>query len=204
MAMKFDFGTEMSNGWNLFKENMWPMVITALVASLLSSFSCGIIAGPMTVGLFLIMRRFLNKEEPKPELGDLFKGFQFFLNSFLLILLFILVSVVLSFVPVLGQVASFFLGAFLWWGLMFIAFENLSVGDTITKLVNETKGGDFFLHLLFAVVAGLISSAGILVCCVGVFFTVPIAYCMMVCCYEASYGKAAPAQPLDPNVFLNQ
>lgn len=204
MAMKFDFGTEMSNGFNLFKENMWPMVIAGLVSSLLSSFSCGIIAGPMTVGMLLIIRRFLKKEQPAPEVGDLFKGFSFFLNSFLFILLFILVSVVLSFVPLLGQVASFFLGAFMWWGLMFIAFENLSVGDAIKKLINETTSGDFFLHLLFAVVAGLISSAGVLACCVGVFFTVPISYCMMVCCYEASYGKASPSQQLDPSVFLKQ
>jgi hypothetical protein len=204
MAMKFDFGTEMSNGFNLFKENMWPLVMASLVCVLLSALSFGIIAAPMSIGLFLIIRRFLKKEQPAPEVGDLFKGFAFFLNSFLFFLLFIFASVVLSFIPVLGQVASFCLGAFLWWGLMFIAFENLSVGDAIKQLINETKSGDFFLHLLFAVVAGLISSAGFLVCCVGMFFTFPIAYCMMACCYEASYGKAAPAQPLDPSVFLNQ
>ena len=149
MAAKFDFGTEMSNGFNLFKENMWPLVIASLVASLLSAFSCGIIAGPMIIGVLLIIRRFLKKEQPAPEVSDIFKGFSFFLNSFLLFLVFIIISVVLGFIPILGHVASFFLGAFMWWGLMFIAFENLSVGDAIKKLINETTGGDFFMHLLF-------------------------------------------------------
>lgn len=204
MAMKFDFGTEMSNGLNLFKENMWPVVIASLVTALLSGFSCGIIAGPMTVGLLLIIRRLLKKEEPKPELGDLFNGFAFFLNSFLFFLLVIIISAVLSPIPVIGQLVSFFLGAYLWWGLMFIAFENLSVGDAIKKLIEETKGGNFLLHLLFAIVAGLISTVGFLACCVGIFFTIPLAYCMMVCCYEASYGKGSASQTPDPSVFLNQ
>jgi hypothetical protein len=204
MAMNLDFEKSMKDGFNLFKENMGLLVGASLVSLLVTIFSLLILSGPMTVGILLVTRQCLKSNQAKPQIGDLFKGFNFFLSSFLFTLIFIVLSAIAGFIPFLGQLISFFLGAFYWWGMMFIAFENLSVGGAINKLVEETKGGNFFLHLLFALVANLIGGAGILACCVGIFFTVPLSYCMMVACYESTFGKSSEPQntTLDPSVFL--
>lgn len=204
MTKQFDFEKPMKDGFNLCKENFGLLLGATLVATLLTLVSLLILAGPMTVGMLLLARKCLKKDGTQPEIGDLFKCFSSFLDSFLLTVIFIVLSIILGFIPVIGQLISFFLCAFYWWGLMFIAFENLSVGATIKKLIAETKGGDFFLPLLFAFIANLISGAGILACCVGIFFTIPLSYCMMVCCYESTFGKRMETPPTiqDPSIFL--
>ena len=205
MATKLEFDQLIKDGFNLFKENMGLLVGASLIASLISSFTLFILAGPMTVGVLLLTRNCLKKKQEQPEIGDIFKGFSSFLDSFLLTLIYFVLSGMLATIPVLGHVISFALGAFYWWGIVFIAFENLSVGATIQKLIDETKSGDFLLPLVFAVIASLIILSGLLICCVGIFFTIPVGYCMMVCCYEATFGKRSTAHastPPDPSIFL--
>jgi len=205
MATKFEFDQPMKEGFNLFKDNLGLLVGASLIAEIISIFSLFILAGPMTVGVLLLVRNCLKKKHEKPEIGDIFKGFSSFLDSFLFTLLYFILSTMLGAIPIIGYAISFALGAFYWWGILFIAFENLSVGATIQKLIDETKGGEFFLPLLFAFIASLISIAGFLVCCVGIFLTIPLGYCMMVCCYESNFGTRSTSpspSPLDPSVFL--
>jgi hypothetical protein len=200
MAAKFDFGTEMSNGFNLFKENMGLLILASFLASLLGLLTCTVLMGPLYIGVLLIIARLMKKDGSTPQVGDIFKGFDFFLNSFLFWLIFMVCNTVLAFIPVIGTLLSMALGTLLWWGFMFIAYENLTAIDAVKKVIDETTSGNFFNQLLFALVANLIAGAGILLCGVGAFFTVPISYCMMVCCYQATYGNKS-AIP-DPSVFL--
>jgi hypothetical protein len=200
MAAKFDFGLEMGNGFNLFKENMGLLILASFLASLLGLLTCTVLMGPLYIGVLLIIDRLMKKDNPAPQVGDLFKGFDFFLNSFLFWLIFMVCNTVLAFIPVIGTLLSMALGTLLWWGFMFIAYENLTAIDAIKKVINETVSGNFFNQLLFALVANLIAGAGILLCGVGAFFTVPISYCMMVCCYQATYGNKSSIP--DPSVFL--
>ena len=205
MANKFEFDQPMKDGFNLFKENIGLLVGASLIATLLSFVSLLILAGPMTVGVLLLVRQCQQKNQSQPEIGEVFKGFRSFLDSFLFTLIFIVLSALLGVIPVLGYLISMALQAFYWWGIMFIAFEELSVGATIQKLIDETKKGDFFLALLFAILANLIAGAGVLACCIGVFFTIPLSYCMMVCCYDSNFGNRSttPVAPqLDPSIFL--
>ncbi|MEI7945759.1 MAG: hypothetical protein WCJ02_03645 [bacterium] len=200
MVAKFDFGAEMSNGFNLFKENMGLLILASFLASLLGILTCTVLMGPLYIGVLLIIARLMKKDDPAPQVGDLFKGFDFFLNSFLFWLIFMVCNTVLAFIPVIGTLLSMALGTLLWWGFMFIAFENLTAIDAVKKIINETTSGNFFNQLLFALVANLIAGAGILLCGVGALFTVPISYCMMVCCYQATYGNKSSVP--DPSVFL--
>ena len=200
MEMKFDFGTEMSNGFNLFKENMGLLILSSFLASLLGLLTCTVLMGPMIVGMFLIVSRLLKKDPSVPQVGDVFKGFDYFLNAFLLYLIFMVCSTVLGIIPVIGYFFSMILGPLAWWGLMFIAYENLSTIDAIKKVINETTSGNFFNQLLFAFVANIIAVSGMFLCGVGALFTVPISYCMMACCYQATYGNKAAV--LNPDIFL--
>jgi hypothetical protein len=200
MVAKFDFGLEMGNGFNLFKENMGLLILASFLASLLGLLTCTVLMGPLYIGVLLIIDRLMKKDDPAPQVGDLFKGFDFFLNSFLFWIIFMVCNTVLAFIPFIGNLLSMALGTLLWWGFMFIAYENLTAIDAIKKVINETTSGNFFNQLLFALVANLIAGAGILLCGIGALFTAPISYCMMACCYKACYGNKSSIP--DPSVFL--
>ena len=77
------FGEWMENGFNLYKNNFIILVLASLVACILSVVTFFVLAGPMIAGVLLITMALFDKQEPKPEVGDLFKGFNYFLNSFL-------------------------------------------------------------------------------------------------------------------------
>ena len=194
MALKkIDIGAELQRGWNLFKPNMSVLIVAGLIAAVVSSITVAILAGPMTAGLFLVVRRLLQNDPAKPQAGDVFKGLDFFLQSLILVVICLVIGSVLAMVPVLGQIAGLLIGAVMWWGLLFVTYEKLTAIDALKKLFELLKTGEFTLPLVFAVIVNLIAGLGIIACCVGVFFTVPLAYCMMACCYQTLFGEESGA-----------
>jgi hypothetical protein len=95
---------------------------------------------------------------------------------------------IVGWIPVVGQLAALVVAAMLLWALVFVAYQKLTAIDAIKKVFEHTKNGEFTMPLLFALIANIISGLGIIVCVVGIFFTIPIAYCMMACCYETLFG----------------
>lgn len=49
----------------------------------------------------------------------------------------------------------------------------------------------YFMNVLYVIIIGLISAAGILACCVGLFFTVPLAFTMACVMYDRIFCSAA-------------
>ena len=76
-------GEWIETGFNLYKNNYTTLVLAALIALILSTVTIGILTGPMIAGLIIITLQLLRKTEPKPEAGAVFKGFSYFLPSFL-------------------------------------------------------------------------------------------------------------------------
>ncbi|MBW2202607.1 MAG: hypothetical protein JRF52_00565, partial [Deltaproteobacteria bacterium] len=81
------FGEWIEKGFNLYKENFGILVLASLIAVVLSMVTVGVLAGPMAAGVILITLGLADKKEPKPEVGTLFKGFEYFLDSFLFVIL---------------------------------------------------------------------------------------------------------------------
>ncbi len=106
--------------------------------------------------------------------------------------------ILLAMIPVLGQLAGLFVGAVLMWAMMFVAFRQLTAVDAIKKVFAHLKNGEFTMPLLFAVLASLVAGAGVIACCIGVFFTIPIGYSMLVCGYETVFGSEADAVVVEP------
>lgn len=204
---QIDIGVEMGKGWNLFKPNMGILIVAGLISALISLVTCMILAGPLSAGLFLIVRRLLQNDPVKPEAGDVFKGLDLFVQAFLVILICVacsmLFSLVLAIIPVLGQLAgmavSLAAGSVTLWAMMFVAYEKVTAIDALKKVIVALKAGEFTTPFLFGIIAGLISNLGALACGVGVFFTFPLAYCMMACCYQTLYGEEA--QVIEPDVI---
>jgi len=191
---KIDIGSEIKRGWELFMApgNMVLLILVTLVAALLTLFSCLILAGPMVAGVFLIIQRLLKNDPEKPKVGDIFKGFDYFLNTFLFLLAGFCIGAVLMLIPVLGQISGLILGELLSIGLMLIVFKKMSFVDALKKLVEGISTGPFWMLVLTLFIANIISSLGAIACLVGVLFTAPLAACIMVCAYNTAYGDTTP------------
>ena len=211
MANKqIDIGVELGKGWELYKANMGLLVVASLIGMAISLVTCGVLGGPMSAGLFLIVRRLLAKDPVKPQAGDVFKGFDYFVQALLLFVLLGVVSfvlaAVLNVIPVLGQLAgmvvSMFTGSVMMWGILFVVHQKLSAMDAVKKIFEGLKSGDLVMPLVFGVIACFLSGLGMIACLVGVIFTAPFAYCCLGSVYETLYGDMSQeAKVVEPEVM---
>jgi uncharacterized membrane protein len=197
------FGEWLEKGFNLYKENFGLLVLATLLALLLSVVSLGILIGPMTAGLFLITLGLIDKSTPKPEAGTLFKGFGFFLNTLLFLLvwglLIFIASFILALVPCIGTIASMLLGyamqALLMFSFLFIVDRKMDFWPASMESINLVKT-NFWPFLGFGIVCAIISSLGAIACGIGVIFTAPFGYCAVTVAYrEITSGPQAVAAP---------
>ncbi|MCL1921312.1 MAG: hypothetical protein FWG50_09600 [Kiritimatiellaeota bacterium] len=192
MANRIEIGKEVGRGWELFKGNMGLLILVHLLMVVVSS-CCFILAGPMLVGEFLIAQRLLKKDPDVPTVGNLFKGFEYFLNAFLC---FLAVAIVCA-IPVV-QIIGVVAGPMMMIALMHIAFGKLSFADAVKKIFADIGTGPFWMLILTLFVSGLIAGLGALACGIGVLFTAPLAMCIGVCAYHSAYGDAASQPPPQP------
>ena len=185
------FGEWFGQGFNLYKENFGVLVLASLIAWVLGAVTLGILLGPMLAGIYIICLGLIDKKEPKPVVGDLFKGFQYFLNSFLFIfvwgVLFFVVASLLMLVPCIGQVATvvlvYVVQAFLMFGLFLIVDKEMDFCPASMESYHKVKS-NLWLFLAVAVVAGLIGGIGAVACGIGMVITFPIQACIFTVAYR--------------------
>ena len=106
------FGEWLEKGFQLYKENIITLILATLIALVLTAATFGVLAGPMLAGVLIITLTLHDKKEPKPEVGTLFKGFNYFLNSFLFVLVwtlaFLFASIIVGLIPCIGQLGALF------------------------------------------------------------------------------------------------
>jgi len=185
---KMEIGAELSKGWRLFQADMGVLIVGGILATVVSAVTCGLLAGPLMVGMLLIAQRLLKNDPVKPQAGDVFKGFDSFVQALLLSVIATVAIMVLSILPIIGQLAGLIVCAVMMWALVFIAYEKATAIDAIKKVFELAKSGSFTVPLVFAVIASLIGSLGAIVCVVGIFFTLPLTYCLMACCYATLFS----------------
>ncbi len=201
--MEVKFGDWLEKGFNLYKDNFLVLVLASLVSMVLSLFTIGILAGPMLSGMVIIVLALVDKQTPKPEVGDLFKGFSFFANSFLFLLVWGILSAVaailLSFIPCVGTLASMFLSyslqALLMFGLFLIVDKKMEFWAASMESINIVKT-NFWPFLGFAIVCSIISSLGAIACGIGVILTAPIYYAAMAVAYRDVMAARAAGGPV--------
>jgi uncharacterized membrane protein len=157
----------------------------------------------MAAGVLLVVFQLHDRKEPKPEVGTLLKGFDFFLNSFLFFIVWgvaiFVVSLILGLVPCIGQVASLFVvfvaHALLMFGMFLIVDRNMEFWPASVESFNMVKR-NFWPFLGFSVVSNLIGSIGAIACGIGVVFTLPI----QVCILTVAYREIFDGDSIDPVV----
>jgi len=192
------FGDWIKEGFDIYKNNLGLLIVASLIAVLLTAVTLGILGGPMSAGMVLIVLKLRDGSQPPPVAGDVFQGFQYFLPSFLFFIVWGLIilagTVILSFIPCLGQIASICLclaaGAFLMFGLFLIVDKKMDFWTASMASIDKVKPA-FFPFLGLAVVAGIIGYIGALACGIGVIITMPIYFTILAVTYRDVFGSGA-------------
>ena len=206
-AVEVKFSEWLQEGFNLYKENFGTLVLASAVAMALSVVTAGILSGPMFAGLLYICLALYDRRQPVPQVGEVFKGFSYFIQSFLFVLVWgliiVVVSVVVNVIPLLGQILSLALiygvQALLMFGLFLVVEKNLSFWDASMESINTVKT-NFWPFLGLGVVASIIGSLGAMACGIGVIFTAPIQACILTVAYREIFGggvRPAAARPVE-------
>lgn len=182
---------------------------------LLFSLASMVIGGPLIGGVYYFLLRAIRGETA--EVGDVFAGFkyrfgQLFLGQ-LVVMLLVLASVlpgsallvagtvtmVRQHDPTGGSIALIVAGSI----VMLIPLFYLAIGWMFAlplimdkaldfwpamQLSRHVVGKHWWTTLALSLVVGIISCIGVLLCCVGVFFTMPLAFVTFLNAYERMFG----------------
>ena len=191
---KVDIGGWISEAFEVYKANFALLCVATLLALLLSVFTCGVLAGPMWAGLTMILLRVSRQEQPAPQIGDLFKGFEFFLQSLLYVVVIFAASFILGFIPMLGQVAPMLLMPLVMFSVCLIVDQKLEFWPAITASFEKAKT-EYVPLLVLWLVASLISAAGAILCGIGAILTAPFSAIVTVVAYRHLF-EGADAAPV--------
>ena len=189
------FGEWMEKGFNLYKENFKTLVLASIFVVVISTVTVGILAGPMLAGLVLLILELMARKEPRDDAGKVFKGFDYFFNSFLFVVVWgigiFIASLIIGVIPVIGQLASLFAvyaaQAFLMFGLFLIVDRQMEFWPASMESINTVKT-NFWPFFGLSAVAGIIGSIGVIAFGIGVVFTIPIQGCILAVAYREVYG----------------
>ena len=194
-----DIGGWLNAGWQIIQPDLGLFALAAFLTVILSVFSCGIVAGPMAAGMYMMC--FARLTYGRTDLAYLWMGFRRFLNAFLVVLLLVAVllgveiAISLPFgisMGILGSnrstsgfaeggqlvsgllntVISFVIQAAAFFALPLVAARNVNAIDAFRAswaIFLRNPGG----FLLTAFVFEVLRRLGGLACCVGVFVTIP-------------------------------
>lgn len=189
------FGEWIQQGWDIYKDNIVMWIVASLVAIVISVATLGILSGPMMAGLAWMALMLVDRQAAKPQMGDVFKGFDYFLHSFLFFLVWgaiMLVISLISLIPCIGTlvaiIASIVLHTLLMFGLFLIVDKKMEFWPASMLSLNVVKP-NFFPFLGLLVVAVLLGHIGMIACLIGVIITMPITICILAVAYRAVFGS---------------
>ena len=215
--------------WELIKSDYWILFLIFLVGAIIGAASMYILLGAMMCGIF---NSYIKKIDGKPvAFEDLFKGFSYFGQSLLLVIVIIVPSLIM-----MGIVYAPFIAAFAMGGkLSQDELMGLVAGSLVVDLIVSLIVISFHTLLVFAFpllvdrnisafeamktsakavwqnlggVVGLIlvgagiNFVGALACGIGVYFTIPIVFAGNVLAYRKVFPAAQNFnQPPQPNAY---
>ncbi|HEY3443806.1 MAG TPA: zinc-ribbon domain-containing protein [Paludibaculum sp.] len=182
-------GKWISTAWNLVTGQIWMFMLITLLMLILSSVVPVVLQGPMLIGMHIVCWRVLLGG--RADVGDLFKGFNWFVPSLvacLLIAVFTFLGLIACLVGALVVMAMF------QFTYLFIVDRNMDFWPAMQAshaVVKQDYAG--FLIFLLALIG--INILGALACVVGLLVTIPIHYLAVTAAYQDLVGFASPAPP---------
>lgn len=184
-----DVGAALKDSWELLKKWPLPIVLGTLIMTVISNFAGGLLAGHFMGGVAILASKGFAGQEP--ELGDVFKSFEKFVD-------YLLVGIVMM----LGLLACF-VGVFVTSTLFIFApviiaetGADWKTALTQSKQLVMANLGDVIMLILAGVGINIL---GALLCGIGMLITMPLYLLSISRCYQQLTGTAggamAPAAP---------
>lgn len=186
---EFKLGDYINRGFEIFKKDPGPFIGFSILFLILTAISAitviGVffVAGPLTAGFYIYANKVAN-DEPR-TFSDFFSGFnQTGQLGLGMLVMAILVMVGMFFFVIPGiylaiaygfMIPLISLGGMEFWDAM----------ETSRKVISK----NWWWFLLFAIVVGVISASGQILLYVGMFVTMPIAYCIQYAAFESIMGE---------------
>ena len=192
-----DIGSVLNRAFELYKQNLATLLIVTLLGGIISVASVGVLAGPMYAGLIVVALGLLDKKQPAPAIGDLFKGFEYFVPSLIFcILMFVVMFVgqfILAFIPLIGwllrMALNFAVPTFVMFTMFNIVDRKMEISAAIQASLDVVKG-NFWIFLGLYIVASVIAGLGVIACGIGLVVTAPMALAMFTVAYRDLYPAA--------------
>jgi uncharacterized membrane protein len=182
VGVKAQTGKWISAGWAMVTADMGNFALLSLIFVLVNSVASIVTQGPLQAGMHLFcMKKMYGR---RAELGDMFKGFDYFLPAFvaaLLIGVFVFAGVLLCIIPGL-VVAAMFKFTYL-----FILDKRMDFWPAMMAS-HETVKGDYFGFTIFLIALACINILGALCCIVGLLVTVPLSVAAITVAYQECVG----------------
>ena len=173
-------GRWVGEGWQLVKADLGNYILISLVFTLLNVVP--LIQGALIAGFHIFTMKKLTGR--RAEIGDLFKGFDFFISTLvvsLLIGVFTFIGTLLLIIPGL-VVAAMYKFTYL-----FIVDKRLDFWQAMQASHAVVKN-DYFGFTMFLVLAFLVNVLGFLCFIVGLLVTVPVTFAAITVAYKEIVG----------------
>jgi uncharacterized membrane protein len=180
VAYQSSFGDQFNAALIFWKMNLGDLAVLTLVLMLLVWIpiaNIGFIAGYVRSILKVA------RGEGRAQVGDLFNAWDCFGNLLVYAVLFLIASLIVNIVPVLGQLASLALGFVAMPGAYLIIDRKVEFADAIKWSIAsiQSRPVDW---LLSYVVGSVISGVGMMLLFIGVIVTMPLGSLIMALQYE--------------------
>jgi uncharacterized membrane protein len=183
-------------GWDIVRADLGNFILMTLIALALATVGTFLVAGPLLAGLFIAARR--RMLEGRMEIGDLFSGFNLFIDAFLIFIissLFSLIGLVLCLFPVL-LVTAFYLFPYLYLVDRKAGFWDAMEASRAAAL--QHLGG----YIVFVILLLLVNLLGLIVFGVGVLITIPVSVAAITVAYQEMIGfNYRPAESHGPIII---
>ena len=178
-------GDWLSEAWQIISEDLVTHLILALIVGLGTSITGGLLWGPLMGGYLWVIFSKMKNPSYTPEVGDVGKGFENFVNLFL-------VAIVGGIIASLGILACgigvIFTSALVVLALPLVVEGRMSFWPAITESINKTKQ-NLMSWVVFVLVISVINAIGGAVV-VGFLITIPITAGMMALAFMGFTGMA--------------
>jgi hypothetical protein len=182
VGVKAQTGRWISAGWAMVKADMGNFALLGLIFVLVNSAASIVTQGPLQTGMHLYCaKRMYNK---RTDIGDLFKGFDYFLPTFIAALIigaFVFAGTMLCIIPGL-VVAAIFKFSYL-----FIIDKKMDFWPAMMASHEVTKN-DYFGFTIFLLAMAGINILGALCCIVGLLVTIPMSVAAITVAYQECVG----------------
>ena len=184
-------GECLSFGVDFVKKNPLPAILGIIIVSVVNGVSSGILAGPMTVGFFLMVKK--HAEGQSPEIGDIFLGFQNHLVP----------GIVAGILGSLLVAVAFFICIVPGWILipvshlaLFLVMRGEEDGIEALKRAWKLHQKNLLMGTVTVAVLLIVASLGVIVCGLGMLVTVPLAIAGMYHYFASIDDRSADPTPV--------